>query len=492
MLGSVGITHHRRYQLSFIHRSGSSKIRRDILKQASETADQAIEDNATDLLTKIIRSARLSTGARREFHSELAKTLIPNFSDLREVGSRWASEQSTNWPDILHNLQINGYTIRDQFLSLSADIEMINAVNLVPVLEVVAADGSVISGGSGLKREAALSSALAEAVERLVAQTVRPENSFIASADQLRRNGFYVPYFEVGPRDAYSEGTIIDWIAANTLTGKPAAMPAELAYYDPNFLPTSGIRAFALHHTMGLAAGSTLEEAIWSGLTECLERDAYWIVMRCLLKCPTLDNKILGSEYTELLNSISVAGLRVVLKDISLDWPLKIVHAIILDESDRLPAFAHGVGSHTTTKQAAAKALLECLQMRGGLTRLSTLFEYEILLPTVGGKEANIAWSDPASALLFQHLVEEADEISTSFDNTPHQQNIEGVIAHLQKKQKPVVWVDLQNDEPLCVVRVHVPGCVRPDHTADYVPQRLRHWLDKEGIRSPYYIPMLT
>ncbi len=466
--------------------------RREALAQASRLAHSNISANQ-----KLLSDLAEIIGASRDVASDWLLARPPDhipqrfdFSQLIDRNGRFvlATKPEVNWDLVTKDLQLAGCEIHDVKLDSDHTSGIVNTADLLSVVEVSELDGKVWSGGKGLTRGLALQNALAEATERLLAHSPLPQTAFVAAAADLKRMGILVPDWNVGIRDAYSDVTNIDWIAAHSLRGERAALPAERTYY--NYEPRSGVLAFALQHTAGLAAGATLEEAIWAGLTECLERDAYWIVMRCRMCCPTIEPALIRQNNPQLLDRIAQAGLRLVLKDISLDWPLRIVHATLVDESKRIPAFSHGTGSHTTYETAAFKAVLECLQLRTGLVRHCQRHSYDVQFPERRAKDPRSAWCDPASAEMLSHLYEDLSgtpSCNVGVDMIPAE-----VIGKLQERTGSILWAEVGRTHHLRVVRVWIPGCVIPDHTPDTVSDRLRSWLARTKIPYPYSIPILT
>jgi len=489
LVSSVGIAHHSAGSISIIPYTGSANARRILISKASQLAFSGTtksESSAVRSLAALIKIAQ-SAAPKIDPDTRFRKIHL-NFDKLIAESGRVASmDGSVAWSDVCAAVQMSGATIQETSHSSTRNDSLINYASPLQTLEFLDQDGAVIAGGCGLTREQALRSALGEAAERIIAQTPDARMIFSATADGLRRDGWAIPEIEYGPRDAYSDLTYIDWVIASTITGHRAAIPAELAYY--NYHPLSGVKGFALQHTAGLAAGGTLEEAVWHGLTELLERDAYWITMRTRHSFPEISTDLIKEAEPELFRKISEAGLKVVLKDISLDWPIKIVHTILIDESNRIPAFSHGIGSHVNWQHAAVKAVRESIQVRAGLIRHCQQSLSEIVFPMDSMKWAPSAWSDPTSADILSHLFEGGGMAGPSSTRAV---SIEGAIAAIQKKAGQVFWTVLGNLGPLKVVRVVVPNCVKPDRNPGYVSLRLQKWLDVFGLASPHDVPILT
>jgi thiazole/oxazole-forming peptide maturase SagD family component len=493
ILGSAGITlHDRDNNVAFLPSPLSLQEKREALARASAIAAQP---NAVDEDPFVNQLARLIGESRRSGHielctgSDLTQVRPIRFTSLKDVGSRWSSGQTIVWERVKSDLQNLGYSLRERNPTTTDAVGIVNSSELIPVVEMIAPDGGVIAGGKGLVASDAWPSALSEAVERIIAQTPNTKDIFLSSEAALIKSGICVPKFVSSQRDAYSSQLCIDWTQAQTLQGAPAAIPAEKAFY--NYEPSCGIRAFATQHTAGLASGASIEEAVWAGITECMERDAYWIVMRCKLHCPDIDTEIIRENHSELSSLVAAAGLRLYLKDISLDWPIKIVHAGLRDETGRIPAFSHGVGAHTSLKGAAYKAVLESLQIRSGLVRLCQKQTHNILLPSAA-KDAPSAWSDPSSLLELSHLFEEAIGLSDPSLLGIEGLNPETIVESISQISGSIVWSNLGQKANLHVVRVILENCVPPDHDPSLISPRLQQWLSVTKTRFPSTFPILT
>lgn len=345
--------------------------------------------------------------------------------------------------------------------------------------------GVVIGAGCALNAALAEIKAICEATERTVAHTENLEVALCCSAQTLEEAGIISPEFELDARDAYSRGLMLDWIPGWTLAGQRAAIPAELAYFG--YVPKAGVRAFALQHTSGLAAGSTITKAIWRGLCEVIEREAYWIVMRCRICCPTLKLDDCCDEVQKLAATLEQMGIRVVLKDISLDSPLKIVHAIFVQESGRLPAFSHGIGSHLNLSQAALKAVTEGAQIFSSLRRLSEFDAAGVLLPTKNWRPPEFTWCDPSSRLLLGHLIDDPPDAKAAFAGS--NQSFSEYLVSISGR---LFWTYLGSQHGIHVVRVLISDAIPPNRESSFIPRRLHDWLLRLKLQYPYDTPILT
>ncbi|WDL98348.1 TOMM precursor leader peptide-binding protein [Alicyclobacillus sp. ALC3] len=88
------------------------------------------------------------------------------------------------------------------------------------------------------------------------------------------------------PFRAFREDAQMDWVWAHSLTEqRPILVPLHLAYYSLGFHED----AFVYETSNGCAVGSTMSEAIFHGILEVVERDAFLLTWYAQLALPLLD-----------------------------------------------------------------------------------------------------------------------------------------------------------------------------------------------------------
>lgn len=500
MLASVGILYHAADgPPELLLCPGSLEYRRNLLAVASggTSVSNLIDADLAMLqqLSAIVGSAATHSqypgqwsSGKPHLHSSLC------LKQLEDCNGRWILPlHRVKWDSVSAALVERGLTIRDH----SPPVEglpnsFVNPVRLIPLIEVAGLDGNPLSGGKGRTREEAVRSAQAEAMERVLAAAAPSlKRVFVASAAELDASGIQVPRIQTGAHDAYTTQTRIDWMPAWTLQGAPAAIPAELAFFP--YAPRSGIRAFASQHTHGLAVGGSVTEAVWAGLSECLERDAYWILMRCRAHCPPVHVNQFSGSSRAIMEKATQAGLTLMVKDISFDWPLHIVHATLVDQTGRLPALSHGLGSHTTLQRASEKAIAECVQIHADLRRYCEFGLSDVVLPTdqqAPGKSAPAIWADPALSGLFSHLTENVLAHPASIGGL-RGSNPDEIVRLIEDLAGPIFWTELGEAGSLHAVRVMIPGCIPPTAETPWTTPRLTDWLNRFGLSFPYSTPIL-
>jgi YcaO-like protein with predicted kinase domain len=223
--------------------------------------------------------------------------------------------------------------------------------------------------GKGLTKTAAKASAVMEAVEFAVAE--QPQISTLsATASDLVAKGCnlidirtLLPIGHTIPTDKK-----IRWVAGyNLLTREEVHIPLDAVSMDAKNSDLSGI----CKTTNGLASGNNLDEAIFHGLCELIERDAgsLWSLMSEEERAfSAIDpDTWQDTEVNKLLLKIKCANLQVRLFDQTSDIGVPCVMAVI-GKSEQTRHFhfelASGYGAHPNADRAAIRAITEAAQTR--------------------------------------------------------------------------------------------------------------------------------
>ena len=389
-------------------------------------------------------------------------------------------------------------TLKDAGCIVSPDIPLFGTapVHFLPFCRhsyVTSATHGVIGEGKGVNPTHGEMGALAEGVERLLA--MEPDYSRSQAgycAQDLRGQGIAIPAIEAGMRDCYSDELLTDWVAGTCYPDSPAALPAELVWF--HYYPRCGFRAFDMRQTIGLAAGATESEAFANGLLECIERDAYALLMRCRLSCPAISRKDItscGPDVAGLLQKLDVAGIDVHMKWIRLDYPVPIAHVLLHDRRDRIPAHSHGCSAAFTPENAIARALFEAVQMHHGLSRFAAV-HWENMAARIETCHSHprYAWGDPLYSPTLRHLFNEPRQSARPWRGPAL--DVPALCDFLSRCGRRVFWTKLGERSGLTVVRVLVEGSVSPDSRQEDRSQRLAEWVCRCKLPGPYTDPILT
>ncbi|MCY4516983.1 MAG: YcaO-like family protein [Acidimicrobiaceae bacterium] len=236
---------------------------------------------------------------------------------------------------------------------------------------VAGIENSPKAGGAGTDIETAIASTVGEAVERycmywfdradfvtgtyneFADDAVRPDMLRLYSEQQVRETppSVRLAYF--------GNDTRISWVWAYSLTrSRPALVPASFVYL--NYEPVDGETLIGRNTSTGLAAGATLEEAVLSGLTEVIERDAFtisWLRRRVGPQIHIDDEALADEIATRFMTDHPAVDLRIF--DITLDIPVPCVLGILRRPMEYGPAVCVASVTRTSPRGAIAKCVRE-------------------------------------------------------------------------------------------------------------------------------------
>jgi ribosomal protein S12 methylthiotransferase accessory factor len=230
---------------------------------------------------------------------------------------------------------------------------------------------SLRAAGSGLTMADAMHRALGEVVERYACHFHNREEVVYDTYAGMVGQGLnalgpeqlkiFAPEQFTGtfPYQPFTEQTFLGWSrGTNLITGQEVWVPGQLVHFayprrkDEGFIgyPTSS----------GVAAASTLEEALLKGLFEQIERDAVMLTWFCKLKPPRLEFTGMASvEDLMYRRGYSRPGREFQLRYITTDLPVPTFHGIAHLLVGGKPRIFVGGAANLSAERAAFKALLE-------------------------------------------------------------------------------------------------------------------------------------
>lgn len=245
----------------------------------------------------------------------------------------------------------------------------------------------------------------------------------------------------------------LDWIDGYDLMNKKEVLLPCNAVFHPYLAPFRLFRS----NTNGLASGNTLEEAIFHGLMEVVERDALSIAeaTREPGKAITITKKD-GLVY-DIYAKFGNAGIEVKLWYLPTDSGIPTVLASTDDKELMDPSLlVMGVGTHLDARIAVLRALTEVAQSRA--TQIQGAREdtdREKVVRSIGYermKRMNRHWYGEGKVTV---TMKELPDLSTD----SHKGDIEKSVKMLKGSVDAVIVTDLTRDDiGIPVVRVTVPG----------------------------------
>jgi ribosomal protein S12 methylthiotransferase accessory factor len=246
---------------------------------------------------------------------------------------------------------------------------------------------------------------------------------------------------------------MIPWISGWDITNDAQILVPANAVFHP--LPSDYKRLFRTN-TSGLASGNVIEEAIFHGLAEVIERDA-WALAEATKNMGPLISDIEDGRARGLLDKFAAAEVDVYLRDITSDIRIPTCAAAADDVRLRDPTLlTTGMGTHTSAGVAVLRALTEVAQSRltqiHGAREDTTLADFRKQIGYERTRRLNRHWFEASETRSFARI--------QSFESNDFLQDIK----YMQKKLEEagfdrVIVVDLTRPEiGLPVVRVIVPG----------------------------------
>lgn len=330
----------------------------------------------------------------------------------------------------------------------------------IPVYSAIrpsAAEGAVsIYAGKGATKEQAKASAMMEAFERYSAEPQEAHDMVCGTFDDLdlciNPESLILPNL---PFDLQKMELM--WIkAVNIRDDKEYLTPADSVFHPYN--SKNGANLFK-SNTNGLASGNEIEEAIFHGITEVIERDAWSLFEIKRKKAPEINlENIENPLITEIVNKFIEAGIQIKVVDLTSDVEMTTIAAVSDDKILKDPALLTlGVGTHLDPEIAVLRALTEVAQSRAtqihGTREDTTRAVFMRKTGYERMKRINKHWFGESEEAI--ELKEIKNGSGKSF-----REDIETSMDLLKKAGfEDVLYVDLTRPEiDIPVVRVIIPG----------------------------------
>jgi len=343
-----------------------------------------------------------------------------------------------------------------------ADITDLDRIG-IPVFSSIrptADDGAIsVYNGKGATPEEAKVSAMMEGIERYSAE-VHDREMVTGRFSELDSCGNALNPDELILPQSTDPDQSIQWINGYDLVNDEEILVPASAVFHP--LPLSKDHATLFRtNTNGMASGNELEEAIFHGLSEVIERDAWSLVEASRNAGPNIispDNGMVG----DLMDRFSDAEVSVQIRDMTSDIGIPTFAAVSDDLLLKDPALLTiGMGTHTNAYVAMLRAITEVAQSRltqiHGAREDTTVAEFRTKIGYERTKRLNRHWFGASDGT--GEGDRDFDSI-TSFESDDFLDDIGYMIRNLEGAgMDRAIVVDLTRSEiDVPVVRVIVPG----------------------------------
>lgn len=364
-----------------------------------------------------------------------------------------SSTHRTNNPE--ETLEKISKVTKDIGLTRTSNITHLDRIK-IPVytsIRPLAQEGAVsVYAGKGPNEIHAKVSSIMEAIERYSAEIQDNEDIVY---QKYNSNTCIDPESLILPKDTYHDEKL-EWVKGYSIrTQDEIYIPANCVFHPYN---RENVHHICLSNTNGLASGNTLEEAIFHGMMEVIERDA-WSLFEAFkenkdeINCANANNHYI----TELLEKFKDANVSIKLLDLTSDNGICTVGAVSEDLTLKDPALLTlGIGTHLDPNIAVIRAITEVAQSRAtqihgtreDTTRANLLRDmgYERM------KRLNKHWFRESENIIDINDIE--DKSKNSF-----KEDINLTLDLLEKTGiSDAYYVDLTRDIDIPVVRVIIPG----------------------------------
>jgi ribosomal protein S12 methylthiotransferase accessory factor len=332
----------------------------------------------------------------------------------------------------------------------------------IPVFSAIrptAEEGAVsIYAGKGATNDQAKASAMMEAFERYSAEVKGHEKdshmccSFKETEEFIDPKSLILPPLPFDPQKKE-----LNWVKAIKINDDSECLvPADAVYHPYNI--TNGLNLFK-SNTNGLASGNKIEEAVFHGMTEVIERDAWSLFEIKRRNAPEIDPETIKNPLiNEILDKFNEAGVQVKIVNLTSDVEATTIAAVSDDTILRDPALLTlGVGTHLDPEIAVMRALTEVAQSRAtqihGTREDTTRAVFMRKAGYERMKRINRHWFGESEVVM--NLNEIKNYAGKSF-----KEDIETTLKLLKEAGfEDVLFVDLTKTEiEIPVVRVIIPG----------------------------------
>jgi putative methanogenesis marker protein 1 len=161
----------------------------------------------------------------------------------------------------------------------------------------------------------------------------------------------------------YTPDDVFYWVSGYDLIGREEILTPACTVYHPFHLDDKPV---INTHTDGIASGNTMEEAVFHGLMEVIERDAWSIAKFSgdASDAITIEDRPENQFLLDIVDKFNRANIEIVAKDITSDIGIPVIAAFSQDLEQESMIPIDGFGAHLDPKVAMARALTEVATTR--------------------------------------------------------------------------------------------------------------------------------
>lgn len=317
-------------------------------------------------------------------------------------------------------------------------------------------------GGASLIEEYAMMKTIGEAVERYCLSIYKKYNLFYESYENIKnialnpcevvsfsKQQFGLPEFKNFKLDNNSK---LYWtIGYSIFRKKYIFVPAQLVYVPYKFENEKIIR-FPI--TTGAASGSSLAGALFRGICEVVERDAFMINYLNQLSGKLVDTAAFNNDaINKMMEEYKNYNIETCVFDITTDTNIPTMMCILIDRSGEGPAVSVGLKCHLNPREAIIGCLEEAQPARPWIRSMMLKGEHNLknvkkqmkTISTV--EERGILWSDRDMVKHLNFLFKKRKFVRiknhTTYLGKSIIENLKILLNTLQNKVSDIIFVDV-------------------------------------------------
>ncbi len=357
-------------------------------------------------------------------------------------------------------------------------------------------------GGTSINEERGKVKAIGEAIERYCLSIYFEENLTKTSYNKLGSERAIDPFTVVGPsenqkrqekyaRFLFDGHSQFNWVSGRSLfDDSERLVPAQLVYVP--YIYSHNEPIIRLPITTGAATGLDISDALYRGICEAVERDAFIITYLNKLSSPLVDLSSVNDDLIgTLLTRFKDANLEAYVYDITTDIPIPVFLCLLIDRTGIGPAISVGAKASLNAEEAILGCMEESQQSRHWLRTLKQdkTTQPQITKPTWENisnlEQRGLLWSDVSmipklSFLLFPKKKPLNGNPLTKKKGKSNK--LKTCLKILREHNQPCYYVDVTTVDVeelgLKVVKV-----IMPELQPLYLDERFRYW-DGSRLRN--------
>ena len=327
---------------------------------------------------------------------------------------------------------------------------------------------SKFGGGADLNEERAFMKTIGEGLERFCICIYREKTCLLSNYEKISKKSLDPLSFagisdnqrKLSKRLRIDEKSIFRWVKGFSLISKKEVLiPAQLVYIGYKYYSQEPIIQQQL--STGAAAADSFEEALYKGICEAVERDAFMITYFNKLSIPLINLEIIDNkEFQKLLAMFRRYKLELFVLEITTNINIPSFMAVIIDRSGIGPVVHVGTKTSLNIENAIVGVVYEALRGKlGSRKRLSLIDKQEEKIKSLRADSSKIkTFSDRT---LFWNSLDMINKIEFIFKGSKKEFNKKELKKYKNTpiKEKLKIAVDLcqERDINLYGVDVTIP-----------------------------------